>query len=378
MLETDLIATRHSLHTLAEVSGKEVNTANYILQILRKYPRLTIQENIGGNGILASLSNNPSGKKILFRAEIDALPIQEINDFPYRSFTNGVSHKCGHDGHATILLGFIDKIYNTKENQTGTCYFLFQPAEENGEGAKAVLNDSVFTNMYLDYVFALHNVPGYPLNQVLCKEGEFTPSVLSFKIQFEGKTAHAAEPENGINPALSIAEFITFFNSLQVTNPSSQDFTLLTPIHMNMGELAYGVSAGSGEIHYTLRAWKNSRVEKIKREIENKIKLLEQATTLQIAISYFEEFKANTNHPICVSTIAQAARENSLEYVSIETPFKWGEDFGLFTDRYKGAMFGLGAGIQTPALHNPDYDFPDVLIHSGIQLFYSIWKEIQN
>lgn len=378
MLASDLINIRHTLHTLAEVSGKEEKTSKYILDHLKKYTKLNVYENIGGNGILVSLNFNTPGKKILFRAEIDALPIQEINNFNHKSNSDGISHKCGHDGHSTILLGLIDTLYYSKNSQSGTCYFLFQPSEENGEGAKAVLGDKIFQNNQIDFVFALHNVPNYPLKQVICKEAEITPAVVSFKICFHGKTSHAAEPENGINPALYISNFITFLESLQETDNKSENFTLLTPVHIQMGEIAYGVSAGYGEIHYTLRAWKNNRISDIKQAIEHKIKSTEKDSKLSISIFYLEEFKANTNDPYCVSVIKKAANSNKLEYVTKEHPFKWGEDFGLFTDLFKGAMFGLGSGIDCPALHNPDYDFPNALIEPGIQLFYSIWKEIQN
>ena len=332
---------------------------------------------MGGNGILAILEGSKESPSTLFRAELDALPITEINTFEYKSITPNVSHKCGHDGHMTILLGLIEEIFKNK-TITGTTYFLFQPAEENGEGAKAVFNDLNQYSIKPDYVFALHNIPGFTSNEVFCKAKEITPTVVSIKVSFKGKTAHAAEPENGINPSIAISYFIRFCEDLQVNDKNSDDFLVLTPIHINMGEIAYGISAGEGEIHYTIRCWNNLKIKETKNKIESFLNKISIDQKISVSFNYLEEFHSNQNNVECVEVIKQACEINNIKYNSMNSPFKWGEDFGIFTDKFKGALFGLGAGVETPSLHNPDYDFPDYLTEKGIQIFKSIWEIIQN
>ena len=373
----DLLKTRKELHQKAEVSGKEKNTSEYILNILKGFPFTEIKTQMGGNGILAILEGSKESPSTLFIAELYALPITEINTFEYKSITPNVSHKCGHDGHMTILLGLIEEIFKNK-TITGTTYFLFQPAEENGEGAKAVLNDLNQYSIKPDYVFALHNIPGFTSNEVFCKAKEITPTVVSIKVSFKGKTAHAAEPENGINPSIAISDFIRFCEDLQVNDKNSDDFLVLTPIHINMGEIAYGISAGEGEIHYTIRCWNNLKIKETKNKIESFLNKISIDQKISVSFNYLEEFHSNQNNVECVEVIKQACEINNIKYNSMNSPFKCGEDFGIFTDKFKGALFGLGAGVETPSLHNPDYDFPDYLTEKGIKIFKSIWEIIQN
>ena len=144
---------------------------------------------------------------------------------------------------------------------------LFQPAEEDGEGAKKILNDPLFETIKPEYVFALHNLPGYKLGQVVVKNSTFSCAVNSMIISLSGKTSHAAEPEKGINPALAISEITTVFNQKIQTDSTKNTFCLITPIYINMGSKAYGVSAGFGEIHFTLRSNSNKNMDKIEADL---------------------------------------------------------------------------------------------------------------
>jgi amidohydrolase len=255
---------------------------------------------------------------------------------------------------------------------------LFQPAEEDGNGAKSVLNDSKFNTIKPDFVFALHNLPGFKKHQIIVKENTFTCAVNSMIIQLNGKTSHAGEPENGINPALAIAEIIQAFNSKINTDVSSKKYCLITPIHINMGEKAYGVSAGYGEIHFTIRSNSNAQMKSIETHLEESVKEIASKYKLDLNSNWTQSFQANENNAEAVNYIRKAALNLHLDSLEKNLPFTFGEDFGLFTQQFKGAMFGIGAGKNTPALHNPDYDFPDELIETGISLFHQITKEIFN
>ncbi|CAM3495831.1 amidohydrolase [Flavobacterium gelidilacus] len=373
----ELIQLRQELHKHPEVSGNESKTAQRILDFLAKYKPNQVIKNLGGVGILAIYKGKEDGKSILFRCELDALPIQEINEFDYKSLYEGVSHKCGHDGHMAILCGMV-KTLHENPLEKGTVMLLFQPAEEDGNGAKRVINDSNFAAIKPDFAFALHNLPGYKKHQIVIKENTFTCAVNSMIIQLEGKTSHAGEPENGINPALAIAEITTFFNSKINTDVASKNYCLITPIHINMGEKAYGVSAGYGEIHFTVRSNSNSQMRIIESDLEENVKEIASKFNLKTKIDWTQSFQANENNVEAVNFIRKSASILNLDTLEKELPFTFGEDFGLFTQNFKGAMLGLGSGENTPALHNPDYDFPDEIIQTGVQLFHQITKEILN
>ena len=373
----ELIQLRQELHKHPEVSGNESKTAQRILDFLSKYKPNQVITNLGGVGVLAIYKGKEDGKSILFRCELDALPIQEINSFNYKSIYDGVSHKCGHDGHMTILCGMA-KTLDENPLEKGTVMLLFQPAEEDGNGASSVLNDSNFDTIKPDFAFALHNLPGFKKHQIVIKENTFTCAVNSMIIQLSGKTSHAGEPENGINPALAIAEIIQVFNSKINTDVSSKKYCLITPIHISMGEKAYGVSAGYGEVHFTVRSNTNAQMKIIESNLEENVYEIASKFNLKTKIDWTESFQANENNSEAVNFIRKSASNLNLDILEKELPFTFGEDFGLFTQHFKGAMLGLGSGENTPALHNPDYDFPDEIIETGINLFHQITKEILN
>lgn len=361
---------RRRFHSLPELSGAEKKTAYEIVEILKQFPSFRLYENIGGAGVLAVYDSKKKGKAILIRAELDALPIQEHNKFRHRSKANGVAHMCGHDGHLTILLALAKQI-SERPVAKGKVFLLFQPAEEDGRGAQAILNDPQFDAFKFDYVFALHNLPGYPLKQIIVKKGAFTAAVKSLIIRLNGKTAHAAEPENGINPAMAISEILQKTSQLSNNAPNSKTFSVITPVRVNMGELAYGVSAGYGEIHFTIRTWTEAGLTKLSKKITQMVMTIAHKQKLKVQIEWDYHFRANENNAAAVNFIRKAGIENGFDVVEQKQPFKWGEDFGLFTQQFKGAMFGIGSGENCPALHNPDYDFPDEIIPTAVQLFYS-------
>lgn len=330
-----------------------------------------IIENVGGTGVIAIFDSAKPGKSVMFRAELDAVPIQETNDFAHASILVGISHKCGHDGHAASLVG-LAKLLSIHKPKSGKVILLFQPAEETGEGANAILSDARFEKLKPDYIFAYHNIPGYPLNQIIIKNDSFTSSVKSIIIKISGTNAHAAEPEFGLNPALAIAEILQESAKLSNNDTSRDDFTLITPIHINMGEIAYGTSAGYGEVRFTIRTWDEKRMEILTEKLVGCIDKASQNHNIPITYSWTEVFFANQNDATAVSLIKTAAEDLALDVTTREYPFKWGEDFGLFTQNFKGAIFGIGSGEKNPALHNQDFDFPDAILPHAVQLFYGI------
>ncbi len=370
-----LIAFRKELHSHPELSGQEQATAKRIVQQLKKYPPSQLIENLGGHGVAAIYDTGNPGKTILFRADTDALPIQESNTFAHKSIYEGVSHKCGHDGHTTMLVGLAQKLH-LQPFSKGKIILLFQPAEEIGIGAKAVLADPKFKALQPDYVFALHNVPGYPKGQIVCKTGAFNPAAISLVIKLQGKKAHAAQQENGINPDQAIAAIISKVHELQNYDLASEDFLKFTTIYTRIGTQDYGISAGDGELHYTFRAWTKTKLEAAKNKITQLIADISTRHQLSYTLDWIYYFAASDNEAFAVQCVEQSAQKNSFSYYNKPYPFQWGEDFGLFTEKYPGAMFGLGAGEHTPALHHVDYDFPDDIIPYGVEIFYGIAEKM--
>ncbi len=368
-----LISFRKESHAHPELSGEEKETAKRVLAFLEKCSPSEIITSVGGHGVIAVFDSEIEGPNVLFRADMDALPIEEVNEFDHLSKTKGVSHKCGHDGHTTILLA-LATLLSKHPPKKGKAILLFQPAEEIGAGAAAILNDEKFTSFNPDWVFGLHNLPGYPLHEVVVKKDSFTASVTSIVIDFYGKTTHAAEPEHGVNPAMAVSELILQASLWSNNLPERTDFAVVTPIHVNLGSEAYGTSAGTATLGFTIRTWTESEMQKLKKKMELYLIALAEKYQLKLKLSYKEEFKANENNKDAVESIIAAAKNQKLEISERQFPFKWGEDFGLFTQEYKGAFFGIGAGEDCPALHNPDYDFPDELIPTGSKMFYELCK----
>ena len=354
----------------AELSTLEFKTCQKIFDYLLEYTDAKISK-VGITGVMAVFKGTQKGKTIMLRADSDALPISESNNFEHKSINPLVSHKCGHDGHTTIMLG-VAELLTKKPQKKGTVVLLWQPAEENGMGARAVMEDEHFKKLKIDQVFALHNLPGLPLNKIFYKKGAFTANVRSLIIKLTGRTAHAAEPEHGENPALAIAEILQFSQEITNNDPAKKKFFLITPVYSELGTKDYGISAGIGELHLTIRSWDpkwfENRVEVLRHETERICKKY----GLQKDYTWTQEFFSNQNDKKAVNIIKKSAKELKLDHEKLKTPFKWGEDFGLFTQEIPGAMFGIGSGENCPALHNPDYDFPDEITETAATLFYKI------
>ena len=366
-----LKSIRRDLHkNFAERSGEEFRTAEQIRTYLQQHTNAQII-NVANTGTIAVFESDVPGKTIMIRADIDALPISESNTFDHQSINAEVSHKCGHDGHTTILLG-LARMLEEQPPEKGTVILLWQPAEENGMGAKAVIEDRKFQQYKIDETYALHNLPGYPLGQILYKSGAFTANVKSLIIDLKGKTAHAAEPEHGHNPAYTIAAILSYAQELINNKPNEQDFYLITPVYLEAGSKDYGIAAGAGSLHLTIRSWSPEIFARQTQRLTDFVDHICQEQNATVTYSWTQEFWTNNNDKKAVAVIKQSADDLGFSKQELSAPFKWGEDFGLFTQSIPGAMFGIGAGEDCPALHNPDYDFPDEIIVPAVRMFHQI------
>lgn len=370
-------AIRQELHKHPELSGQEFETAKRIRTYLEQQHPTRIIEQIGGTGIAAIYEYGSKGPIVMIRCELDALPIIEKNQFSHQSKHQGISHKCGHDGHMAILLQLAKQL-TTSNLSSGKVVLLFQPAEETGKGADAVIQDPKFATIKPDYIFALHNIPGVALHEIITMESGFSAEVESFSLALTGKTSHAAEPQNGINPAFAITNIISKLDELMIDDPNSEHYAVLTPVHVSVGDKAYGVSPGRGEIHYTIRTWSTESMTILKSKITQIIDELTQSQKLEYSINWFEYFPASKNDFDCNELVNKAAQKNSFAVQERAHPFTFGEDFGWFSKHFKSAMFGIGAGKDCPALHHEEYVFPDEIIETAANMFYEIIVQILN
>lgn len=369
----DIIKLRHELHQNPEVANKEFETNKRICEYFSK---LNPDEEIllGKTGVAFIFYGKQPGETIVFRSELDALPIQEISDLPYQSINQKTAHVCGHDGHMATLAGF-GKYVSENRPKKGKVVLLYQPAEEVEQGAKDIVENPKFEALNPDYIYAIHNIPGKSIHKVLVKAGSFAAASKGMTVKLTGKTSHAAEPEYGLNPADAISKIINKVHTLRANQELFSDLTLLTIIHILLGEIAFGTSPGYAEIRITLRAFENKDMTILTKKTEQIIKETAKEENLKCEINYTEVFPATVNHQDCINIITSSANELNLNVEQIEKPFKWSEDFSYYTEKYKGGYFGLGAGINQPPLHNPDYDYPDEIIETGIKLFTSIYKK---
>jgi amidohydrolase len=269
-LLNDMSNIRKSLHKNPELSGFESETALFIEEQIQKSHPDKVYKNIGGNSIAFEFSSNKPGPSLVFRADMDALPIKEELEKEYKSENKGVSHKCGHDGHMTILLGLASLI-NKQRPARGKLILLFQAEEETGKGAIKVINDPQWKIFNPDYVFGLHNLPRFPLHSILIRNDTFAAASSGMIIRLKGKTSHAGHPENGINPAYAISQIVEFCR--KSNTQTSQDFKLITIIHIELGEKAFGTSPGEGSIMLTLRTYHNEVMNELKNKLNEKNKL---------------------------------------------------------------------------------------------------------
>jgi len=373
-MNRNIIELRHFLHKYPEVSNREYKTMETITGFVNTSSPDEVLP-ICKTGKAFIYKGKLPGKTLMFRAELDALPITEHSSHSYASVNKNVAHLCGHDGHMAILAG-LSQMIAAKRPERGKVILLFQPAEEVEQGARDVVGDPVFQSMEADYIFALHNIPGAEKHRILLKTGSFAAASKGMTIKLIGKTSHAAEPENGISPENAISMIIKNFHELWQKKQLFKDMVLLTIIHICMGEISFGTSPGYAELRITLRAFENDDMERLTREAEKIIHGISEMEKLRYEIAYNEVFPATVNNPDCVNIAARAAKEHNLKVEFLQKPFKWSEDFAYYTQKYNTCLFGLGGGVHLSQLHNPDYDFPDEIMDTGMKVFYKIYQEI--
>ncbi len=371
----DLIAFRRELHRWPEVSGEEAETAKTIAAALRALGPTRVLTDVGGHGVAAVFDSGVDGPTVMFRSELDALPIIERNDIDWVSQVPGKSHVCGHDGHMTMLLA-LGRMISRAMVAKGRVVLMFQPSEEDGSGAKAVVADPRYNEIKPDWVFAIHIEPGNPHGYVSTCAGLINCASKGLKVSLSGKTAHAADPEDGVSPAPAIATLIPALNGLSQGGKLDADFRLVTITHLQIGEPSFGIAPGDGVLYATLRTASDGEMVALEKMARKLIETTAAKLGLHVAFEVADDFAASINDAEAYE-VATAAMDNlGMPHGNAGVPMRASEDFGVFGWDAKAAMLCLGPGEDYPALHNPDYDFPDDLILVGSAIFERIARDL--
>lgn len=370
----ELVDWRRRLHRRPEISGEERETAREVQSFLAATAPDRVVSGLGGEGVAVVYEGAAPGPTVMFRAELDALPIEELTDVAHRSEIAGKGHLCGHDGHMTILAA-LGRGFGRVRPATGRVVLMFQPAEENGAGAAAVIADEKFAAVAPDWVFSLHNMPGIPFGEVELREGLVNCASHGMRVVLSGKTAHASMPETGRSPMQALAGLMPGLTALGSGGALTEDFSLVTVTHALMGEPAFGIAPGRAELWATLRTMSDPRMEELRARAEALVRETAGAAGLAHAISYDDVFAACENDGEAVAKLRDALDAEGVAHRPGE-PMRGSEDFGRFGSVGRSAMFFLGAGVAHPSLHNPDYDFPDDLIAVGARVFMRAARQV--
>ncbi|MGC1489492.1 MAG: amidohydrolase [Albidovulum sp.] len=371
----DLVAFRHELHRHPELSGQEHETARRVVAALQPLNPAHIVTDLGGHGVAAVFEGKERGPTVLFRAELDALPIQEISAVPWASLVPGKGHLCGHDGHMSMLMG-LGRLIARAPVARGRLVLMFQPAEEDGSGARAVVADPAFAAIAPDWAFAIHIEPGKPFGHVSTRAGLINCASQGLIIRLAGKTAHAASPEDGVSPALAVAELIPALSGLGAGGKLDDAFTLATVTHVRIGAPSFGIAPAEAEIYVTLRTAHDAAMADMAQKARGLVMGIAQSHGLGLSFEVRDDFAASINNADATDIAVAAMRAIGVVSGSEGLPMRASEDFGVFGQGAKAAMLCLGPGEDYAALHNPDYDFPDDLIPVGCAIFERIARDL--
>lgn len=369
-----LTAFRRELHRMPELSGHERETARRVAAMLAETRPDRILTGLGGHGVAAVYDSGAPGPTILFRSELDALPIQELGEIAHRSTVPGTAHLCGHDGHSTILLGLGQLLSLARAERgwpdRGRVVLMFQPAEEDGAGAAAVIADPRYDGIRPDWAFSLHNAPDIAFGSGKLGAGPANCASRGMWITLTGSTAHASRPQDGRSPMGAMAELMPALQAMASGLPPGPGFTLVTVTHVSMGAPAYGVAPGEARILATLRTVLDDEMDALMARAEALVRVTAGRHGLECAWGYEDVFLASINHPEAVDLLAAGMSRAGVTRLRQEAPSVGSEDFGRFgLAGARSAMVFLGSGPEWPAVHTPRYDFRDELIPVGIRIF---------
>lgn len=363
---------RRAFHARPELGYQEHHTSQAVAEQLTAMG-LQVHRGLAGTGVVGTLENGP-GPTIGLRADMDALPMTELANPPHRSTQPGVMHACGHDGHTAILLATARHLSTTR-CFSGTVHFVFQPAEENLGGARRMVEEGLFTLFPMDAIYGMHNWPGLPAGHVAVNDGAMMASLDSFEITLNGRSCHAAMPENGADPIVAAAQLILALQTIPARRLSPLASAVVSITQINGGE-AINVIPETVVLRGTLRCLQADVRMRVRQMIDEFVTTFTRPLGIEGSIVYQTDYPVTANNP----QEAAKVRDCALTVLPAEqvhwnvNPSMASEDFACMLEACPGAYFWLGADGETPSspLHNARYDFNDALIGPGIALWTAL------
>ena len=358
---SDMIhSLRKKLHENPEPSMQEEKTRHILQEFIKRHTTFEVVDK-GVWFYAVKKAEKENGKApIAFRADMDAVCGKDGKP----------GHYCGHDGHSSILCGVALYLSKREELPDRDVYLIFQPGEEIGAGAK--ICKELLAEKQIGEIYGLHNIPGYPKNQVLLRKGTFACASTGLSIRMTGTPSHAAYPEAGRNPAIPMAKLLLEIGRITNEMQARGNFVRMTVIGADVGSENYGVSAFEGTLRLTVRAEKEDAFDTYVNEIKSLAATLAEENQLTIAIEEIERFPATENHDTNVDKLRVCAEKLQFPVTELAQPMRWSEDFGYYLQEVPGAFFGVGDGEEHAQLHTAEYEFPDEIMKTAVAMLVGL------
>jgi len=373
----DLKAWRQHLHAHPETAFEEVETSAFVAEKLTSFG-IEVHRGLAQTGVVGTIKCGTSDRKIGLRADMDALDIDELNEFNHRSIKAGKMHACGHDGHTVMLLGAA-RYLAEQQSFDGTVYFIFQPAEENEGGGRAMIEDGLFEQFPATAVFGMHNAPGIPVGHFLLKSGPMMAGFDTFDIEVKGVGGHAAMPNASVDPVIVAAEIVLMLQTIASRNLDPMKAVVVSTTQMH-GGAAYNVIPESVALAGSVRYFDLDVQDLVRRRIADIASNIAAAHGATVELSYQERYPPTINSKpetdICASVLT-----NSFGADSVTTEFAalmGSEDFAFMLLEKPGCYILAGNGAEEGScmVHNPRYDFNDSLTPWGVTYWIDLVHEL--
>jgi len=368
-LQPDVTAWRRDLHAYPETMYEVHRTAAFVADRLREFGCDEVVTGLGRTGVVGVIKGRRGGapqglRGIGLRADMDALPIHEETGLPYQSKHAGKMHACGHDGHTAMLLGAARYLAETR-NFAGDAVLIFQPAEEGGAGAAAMISDGLMDRFPIDQVYGMHNAPGLPLGSFAIRPGSMMASMDQLKITIEGKGSHAAMPHRGVDPLLAGAQLVTALQTIVSRSVDPLESAVISICSFHAGHTT-NVIPQTAELLGTIRLLKPEMRELVQRRIQEVVNGVAQLTGARINLNYMRGYPVLVNHAEQTDVAVRIASDvaGAANVMADARPIMAAEDFAYMLEARPGAFIFVGNG-DSAELHHPAYNFNDDAILYG-------------
>ena len=371
-LYKELKVFRRDLHKYPELGFKEVRTSKKIFDKLKTLD-LEVHAGVGKTGLVGVLKRGTSNKKIMLRADMDALPIIETSNHTHVSKNSGIMHACGHDGHTTMLLGAA-KYLSQKSNFSGTVYFVFQPNEEHGLGAKAMMDDGLFERFPAQEVFGMHNLPGAPLGEISSRQGVICASETLFEINIKGKGGHSSMPHLGVDSILVGSDIVIAIQKIlsRKLKPGTGAVISVTEF---ITDGSRNILPGNTLLKGDFRAFNSKDRMSVQKNLKQICFGISKLHNIKIEVKFRNEFIETVNSKKTLSKSFKAAKDLGLKIIINREPMPFSEDFAHFSKIKPTSFILIGNGTEgdfANPLHSSSYDFNDKLLVIGA----SFWSRL--